>query len=314
MQRIMVSLMLWLSLAVQASPELKLQWLGTNSYMIQFGNVSLLTDPFFTQYSIPHVLFSKLHSDDAIVHQVAEKIKDYPKPKAIFIGHAHYDHMLDTANLVDKMNWVDVPIYASDTAKNILNGYGEKYFEQTQVVEADQEWHQVAPGLRYRAIEAEHPPQVVGVMFYDGFVEEPLLQRPEKADQFKTGTTYAYLFELTSNDKKVTIYITSAASNAPLGFPNDDVDNVDVAILCVPNWDEVKGYPEQFIERLQPKYIIPAHFNDFFQALKSFDDSRYQLPIARLDTFLKKINQVADYERYREVLVLKVGQKHSMRP
>lgn len=292
--------------------KLKVHWLGTASYLIQFGEVSLLTDPFYSQAGLLRTGLGTLHSDPKIVQQVVQSIQHHPVPSAIFIGHSHYDHMLDTAALLQRAGWHHTPVYGSQTTRHILAGYGAKIADHFVPTQADGKWHPVAKGLRYMAIPAEHADQLPGVFFYGGVVVQPRKTPPHKASDFKLGRTYAYLFEFTDGHEKATVYFTGAATRAPYGFPPASVHSVDVAILCVPSWYYTADYPDAFIRRLKPHVIIPSHYNDFFQTLKTLYDDRKILRVARLAQFVQRVKSLRHYPRFRRIILPNVGEEVSL--
>lgn len=219
-----------------------------------------------------------------------------------FVGHSHYDHVLDVAELFRQMQWTDVPIIGSPTTRNILAGYHQGLESKVELAQVDDEWHAISPDLRYKAFIADHAPHLKGVMLYSGAVKQPLTDAPTKANQFKCGPVYAYLFELSSNQGKKTIYFTGAATNAPIGFPDKSVQSVDLAILCVPGWHLVRGYPINFVKRLKAPYIMAAHYDDFFEK-----KGRREVIFADLQGFIDEVLRGANYSSFKEVLIPAVG-------
>jgi len=100
---------------------LQIHWFGASCYLIQLGDKSILVDPYFSYQNAGRVLFSRISSDRSCVQQ---ELAGLPIPSAIFINHTHFDHALDVATVHRQSGWQAVPIYGSDTAYNILRGYG----------------------------------------------------------------------------------------------------------------------------------------------------------------------------------------------
>src|SRR5687767_14571917 len=98
---------------------LQVQWLGTACYLLQLGNQAILTDPFYSHHSMTRVAFGALKSDPQIVSNALASVT---VPKAIFVGHSHFDHMLDAAQSLSQPGWEGVSIYSSETTRNILHG------------------------------------------------------------------------------------------------------------------------------------------------------------------------------------------------
>jgi L-ascorbate metabolism protein UlaG (beta-lactamase superfamily) len=144
--------------------------------------------------------------------------------------------------------------------------------------------------------------------FIRGEVKESLKKPPTRAVDFQLGKTYACVFELTDGEDKAIIYFVGAATRAPVGFPDPSIQKIDLAILCVPSWQYTAGYPEKFIERLRPSYILPSHYNDFFQPINDYYEQRLFLRVAGFKSFLKKIKEYTDYPRFQKIVVPRVNQ------
>ncbi|MCP5491957.1 MAG: MBL fold metallo-hydrolase [Chlamydiales bacterium] len=281
---------------------LQVKWLGTASYIIQLGDILILTDPFYSYHSMITTGIGDVKSDPSQVAKIAKQLRNLPKPKAVFVGHSHYDHLLDVAELFRQMQWMDVPIIGSPTTRNILAGYHQGLEKLVHLAQVDDEWHSIGPGLRYKAFAAQHAPHLKGVELYSGSVTHPYSHAPKKANQFKCGPVYSYIFELTTPHVERTIYFTGAATNAPIGFPDPSVQSVDLAILCVPGWRLVRGYPIDFVRRLRAPFIMASHYDDFFHKR-----GRREVIFADLQGFIDEVLRGATYPAFREVLIPAVG-------
>ncbi len=286
---------------------LQLHWFGTSCHLLQLGDVTLLTDPFFTVHSALTVGFGSIQSDPA---QVEAHLGDRRAVRAIFVGHSHYDHMLDLAATLERPGWQDVPVFGSMTTRNLLHGYGKSVAAHWRPACTSGRWQDVGRDgrLAYQAIESKHAPQLPGVFLYGGKVEEPLEKPPHHAGEFKVGQTYAYLFRLsdpTGNEKLThTVYFSGAAASPPFGFPGKSATPVDVAILCVPGWRHVSDYPECIIAHLRPRHIVLSHFDNFLEPRR---DKRTVVPTADLDVFLRKVQAITRYARFESIVVPDVG-------
>lgn len=281
---------------------LQVHWLGTASYLIQLGQVALLTDPFFSYQDF----FGRIESDPEAVHRRTHKLA---KPRAIFIGHSHYDHMLDLAETIRQREWFDVPTYGSETTKNILCGYGDDFqtycrnnFREADV---DGEAHAVdaSGSLKYRAYVSEHAPQIDGILLYRGEVLRPRNTPPKRASDFPVGTTYTYLFDFSSeasdNTSRFTVYFAGSASSPRHGLPAAPF-SVDVAILSVSGWKNVDDYPAGFLQRLAPRHVVPSHYNNFFQ---EYTCQETLVPAADLDGFLRATRLATTYSEFERIIL-----------
>ena len=83
------------------------------------------------------------------------------------------------------------------------------------------------------------------------------------------------------------------------GSPDLPAGEVDVAILCVPGWKNVEGYPGELLRRLQPAHVVLSHYNDFF----GDRDARDVVASADLEDFLRECQEAADYPGLRSIVV-----------
>lgn len=271
-------------------------------HLIQLGDVAVLTDPYFSHFRSTQVAFGKIESDSVAVHRWTHHL---PKPSAIFIGHAHYDHLMDLAETLHQKNWHGTPIYASSTAANIVAGYGEQIERDMYQPVIQPGWTDVdEPRLSYRAFSAQHASHLPGVHLFSGSVDAPRAEPPTRAKDFRVGQTYTYLLRLRgAQQSEFTVFIAGAATDADCGVP-DLPEGVDVAILCVPGWKNVSGYPEKVIRRLRPRVIFLSHLDNFLQ---DGWRKRELVPTADLPGFLERARGVCDYSRFERIVIADVG-------
>lgn len=282
---------------------LQIRWLGTACYSIQLGDTILFTDPFLTHQSLKRVILgSNLKSDAS---GVSNRLSSVPAPQAIFVGHSHYDHMLDLPQCLKQPGWGDVPVYGSWSTRNILCGYGCGISNNWRPVLTNTSWQLVAPGIRYQAVTATHARQLPLLpLLYSGRVESCRPSKKWSAGKFKVGDTYAFMFELSNQKATNTIYFNGAAHPRQEGFPLADAPTTDVAILCVPSWKRAQGYPMNIIQRLRPVHIVASHYDDFFQVNGK---SIKAVALANLEGFLEHAQHSVNYNGFEDILVPSVG-------
>jgi L-ascorbate metabolism protein UlaG (beta-lactamase superfamily) len=282
---------------------LRVQWLGTAAYMIQFGDQAILTDPFFTHQSLSRIwLGGTIKSNPTLV---SNALANLPIPQAIFVSHSHYDHLLDAAQCLKHPGWGAVPIHASPSTRNLLAGYGPEFTNSWRATVTGGAWQPIAPGIRYKAILARHGRQVPLLpLLYSGCLTEPRGTPPRRASHFKVGDSYAFIFEFSDEQSTNTVYFVGAAHGREDGFPDPTVENVDIAILCVPTWKLSRGYPRNIIGRTRPKHIVASHYDNFFQTNGKPVEV---VPLADMDGFLREVQRCASYPRFKSILVPSVG-------
>lgn len=210
----------------------QVRFLGVDGFLIRKGADALMTAPMYSNPTIDEVLSPELFpSPDAIArfHPAGTHVK------AILVGHAHYDHLMDVPYV-----WQQSPeatIYGNATMKNILAGFAfpppegsaTPYIPDEKVVAlnangsnivdsrmcspaevqvpsthpcleqppTEGRWVHVPDSrIRIRALCSRHPPQFLGtVHLWTGCVATPREWPPDKAADYLEGSTLAYLID-----------------------------------------------------------------------------------------------------------------------
>ncbi len=282
---------------------LQIRWLGTACHFIQLGDAAILTDPYFSHYSPTRVVFGTVPSDADAVHRMTS---DLPRPQAIFIGHEHYDHLLDLAETLRQRNWQGTPIYGGPTTPNIVAGYGESIEHDCRIPEVRSDWVEIdGPRLAYRAFPARHAPHFAGMVLFPGRLTDPRSTPPTRARDFPLGEPFTYLFRLRgSQQSEFTVFVADAATDATIGIPDDLPRGVDVAILCVPSWKNVEDYPAEVIRRLRPRVILLSHLDNFLQ---NGWEKRELVASSHLPEFLAKARSACDYPEFERLVITDMG-------
>ena len=67
----------------------RVRWLGTAGFQIDFAGTTILIDPYLTRASLADVALGRLRPD------VARLRAELPVADAIIAGHTHFDHALE---------------------------------------------------------------------------------------------------------------------------------------------------------------------------------------------------------------------------
>ena len=66
---------------------------------------------------------------------------------------------------------------------------------------------------------------------------------------------------------------------------------VDVLLLCVASFSQVKNYPEGIVNFIQPKYIIGNHWENFFKPQQKLLKKPAVVPGTNAKKFIKRLEQ-----------------------
>jgi hypothetical protein len=191
--------------------------------------------------------------------------------------------------------------------KNTLAGDGSLNQADIIAVESkagtDQQpgtWVSAGPRLRFMALLSEHAPIIAHLKFFEGTYSAPLQALPTRAFGWREGQTLAYLIDFLSADGQAVdfrVHYQDAASTPPLGFPPafaqpQDQRRVDLAILCMPGFDQVANYPEGIMKRLNPRNVVIIHWEDFFARLPEEGKDLRTVPTEDAQGFLARLQPV----------------------
>ena len=279
--------------------RVQIKYLGAGGFLIRRGNHTIMTAPFFSNPSLAKVLFWKIQADPHQIDRSLDPIRDSLRDvRAILVGHAHYDHLMDLPYVV-KNYTPQTTVYGSETMTHILAPVLDDQ-KRVSLNERIDQWLFTAGGrICFMPLASEHAPHFMGVKVFGGKYEEDLEKLPTRAGGWREGQTLAYLIDFMSEDGKEVefrIHYQDAASNPPLGFPPafsrpEDQRRVDVAILCVPGFDQVKNYPEGIVRELRPRAVILAHWENFFQPLPDRPQDLHTVPGMDARRFIQRLKE-----------------------
>jgi hypothetical protein len=281
--------------------QLQVKYLGAGGVILKRGTDVLVTAPFFSNPSIPRVAFGEIQArPDQIKRFIGPGGDGLAGAKAILVGHAHYDHLMDVPYI--KIHYLpQATVYGSRTMKNTLAGDSSLNAADIVSVESDMgtdqqpgRWWPVGPRMRVMALKSEHAPIIAHLKFFEGSYDAPLVEIPKRAWGWREGQTLAYLVDFLGADGTTVdfrIHYQDAASTPPLGFPPPDGRRVDLAIVCMPGFDQVDGYPKGIIDRLNPRFVVIIHWEDFFALLPDDPKDLRTVPTENAEKFIALLQE-----------------------
>jgi hypothetical protein len=236
------------------------------------------------------------------------------KTTLILIGHGHVDHAGDVGALLDTgaIGEGRAALVADLSTTNELGPYLSRFKCVKSLEIADhgkvlqdkdnedclpRQFFQVTP------IHSAHAPHVklfgLDVEAFGGRQKTRRKDAPHRGQDFHLGYPWAYLIDLLDEAGKPAfrIHYMDAAAEPPHGVltgasPKDR--DVDVHIACVPGFDYVDEYPDEVLRWGNVRYVMAAHWEDFFRPWSSklepveivLDEKKLNRFVDRVEHFL----------------------------
>jgi L-ascorbate metabolism protein UlaG (beta-lactamase superfamily) len=275
-------------------PPLQVRFLGVGGFSFRRGDDAILTAPLYSNPDLLTVGTGDVAPNPERVERFLDPAVVGPA-RAILVGHAHYDHLLDVPLVRPRTD--DAVVIGNDSVRNVMAGVAEVPADRLIVVDdpahplvdrrmcpdpdpctgvpagAPGEWIAVPrTHVRVRALCSSHPPQILGgAHFGEGCVNEPQAAPPPHAADWREGATVAFLIDFldpASGAPAFRVYYQDAPTTAPYGHVPADLlaeRGVDLAVLTVGTFDAVRDQPGEILANLKPRYAIGGHWENFFR-------------------------------------------------
>lgn len=271
--------------------EVRFTYLGVAGLLIEAGGDALLTAPSFTHPRFMAIAMPMvpIHSDTALVdrelhHMLGRAYAALDDVQAILVGHSHYDHLMDVP-VVARRYAPHARIYGTLTTKRTL--MGDEYLSQHReridsLYPPDSaiattwrvgRWNYTPNRhLRFMAVRSSHAPNWWFITMAPCRESHDRRSLPRTAWGWCVGEPVSYVIDILDEMGKPlfrAFYQDAASQPVDVVLPpflGDDAHPIDVAIVCAGNFKKVESYPTVLLAALRPKYVIVAHWEDFFHS------------------------------------------------
>lgn len=248
----------------QTSAGVAITFLGTAGFTIAHGIHTIAIDPNLTRPSLLRTAFGRLTPDEALIAATI------PQADAVLIGHSHHDHALDGPAVC---RHTGAMLYGSQATAHLATAYGLPPAQMSIITPRVTVTH---GDTFLTALPSRHGKALLGRVPLPGDILAPPPWPPRVFD-LRHGPVYQWLVEFAGTR---ILHVDSA------DFIDEELVPADILCLCAVGRQYRKDYTRRVIELVQPKVVIPCHWDDFTVPLHA---NPRQLPGVDVEGFVDEI-------------------------
>jgi len=230
---------------------LEIEWLGVSGYRMTYEGVSLFVDPYVSRVPLRALLLRRQAlPDPAMVERYAAASGDVA---GVLVGHTHFAHAVDAPALARRFH---APAYGSASLAALmrLHGLGGLAVE-------------VEPHRRYELgpftvsfTPSAHSKLILGRRVpFDGELSCDHLHGLTPG-AYRCGQVWGIRIEVGG----ISLYHQGSANLVDEAL---EPQAVDVFLAGVAGRSVTPRYWERVLPRLDPQFVVPTHYDDFFKPL-----------------------------------------------
>lgn len=234
--------------AAELPPGLTVEWLGTAGFRMTYAGTTVLVDPYLSRHGLIATVAKR--SLFARTEAVASHVN---AADAVLVGHTHFDHALDVPLICERH---DATAYGSSSLSRLMGLYGLAH-RSVEVVPGAV--HSIGP-FEVTFVRSLHSRLVAGLKVpFDGELSCDHLDEL-RGSAYRCGQTFGIHIAVAG----VTFYHQGSAN-----LLDDEIVHrgVDFFLAGISGRGFTRDYARRILSRLEPKVVVPHHFDDFFRPL-----------------------------------------------
>lgn len=230
---------------------LELEWLGVSGYRMTYEGQTIFIDPYVSRISLKSFLLRRDAMPDATM--IERYINPHGDVVGVIVGHTHFDHAIDAPAIAKRFN---CPVYGSASMAQLMKLHGAPELAVN-----------VEPGHPYELgpfkttfIRSRHSKLILGRKVpFDGELTCDDLHGLT-AGGYKCGQVWGVRIEVAG----VSFYHQGSADLLDDELP---AEPVDYFLAGVAGREVTPKYWERVLQKLDPKVVVPTHYDNFFKPL-----------------------------------------------
>jgi L-ascorbate metabolism protein UlaG (beta-lactamase superfamily) len=256
---------------------LELTWLGVSGYRLTYEGVSLFVDPYVSRVPLRALLLRRQALPDAAM---LDRYATAPGAVAgVLVGHTHFDHAVDAPAIARRFG---AKAYGSESLVTLMRLHG---LEELAVDVAPHETYELGP-FAVRFIPSRHSKLLFGRKVpMDGELTCDHLHGLVPT-AYKCGAVWGIRIDVAG----VRLYHQGSADLDDDELPDEPVD---VFLAGVAGRSVTPRYWQRILPRLDPRLIVPTHYDDFFAPLDSTEKFVHGVKLTELPDEIAAVSSAA---------------------
>ena len=275
---------------------LEVTWLGVSGYRLTYQGVSVFIDPYVSRVPVRSLLLRRLAMPD---ESMIDRYASAPGPVAgVLVGHTHFDHAVDAPAIARRYR---AKAYGSSSLARLmrLHGLGGLAVEVVR-----HEPYELGPFV-VRFVPSRHSKLILGRRVpMDGELTCDHLHGLAPG-AYKCGAVWGIRIDVAG----VSFYHQGSA-NLDDGELRDGP--VDVFLAGIAGRSVTPRYWERILPRLDPRIVVPTHYDNFFSPLGQRQDLLRRVNVAAVPdevTAVSRDARIAALSRIDEPVPARLGSR-----
>jgi L-ascorbate metabolism protein UlaG (beta-lactamase superfamily) len=239
------------AVAVGLPAGLAIEWLGVSGYRLTYEGVSIFIDPYVSRAPLWRLLLGRPALSDPAI---ADRWVRAPGPVAgVLVGHTHFDHAIDAPALARRFGCA---AYGSPSLEHLMRLHG---LGASAVIVEPGRTYELGP-FAVRFVPSRHAKLILGrrVPFDGELTCDHVHDLSPSA--YKCGQVWGIRIEVAG----IALYHQGSANLVDDALPREPVD---VFLAGIAGRSYTPHYWRRILPKLDPRVVVPAHYDDFFRPL-----------------------------------------------